>query len=115
MVAALGSDATAATAGGEPQDLMERFRELQAPAGATTAQLDLHLWAASSSDEVLAAMVHEALDAFRDDLRAPGRSDATVVLLEALALGVEVQRALGRPGEPGFEALLLTLVERRDP
>lgn len=112
IVAALGSDLTQESGA---LDLLALYRQLQAPPGESAAQLDLHLWAASSSDPELHDMVHGAMSAFRDRLRQPGRPEARVVLLEALALGLEVQRALGRPGDPGLEQELTSLIERSDP
>jgi len=111
IVAALGSDATREAGS---LDLIALYRALQRPPGESTAQLDLQLWAASAADETLRQMVIDAMDAFRDGLRVPGRSGAQIVLLEALALGLEVQRALGRPGDPRFEAELENLVNRSD-
>lgn len=109
IVAALGS---VATEGAGPPDLLAQFRQLQTEEGTASAALDLQLWAASTSDPELTEMVHTSMDAFREGLAALGHPDARVVMLEALTLGFEVQRALGRPSHPTLEAEVLRLAQR---
>lgn len=107
VVAALGSDASERTAA---LDLVALFRQLQAPAGLESARLDLQLWSAALGDPELSGMVQGSMDAFRDALATHGdHSPGWIQLLEALALGLEVQRALGRPVGAGLEAEVTSL------
>ena len=110
IAAAIGEQATQ---GGAGADLMEKFSHLLSAEGGVDARLDLHLWAGSISDPVLHQMVIGAFDQLRQDLvRVSGAAPGSprVAMLEALALGLEVQRALGRTSPDGLPALLHTLL-----
>ncbi len=91
---AIGRDATTTdTDEIDPHGLLEH---LVGADGAMDARLDLQLWAESLHDPALSTMVTESMDGFRSGLADSTGPDHAGVL-EALALGVEVQRALGRP------------------
>lgn len=98
IVEALGSQLTE----GEPTNLLAAYDHLRSDAGEEDARIDLHLWAEASADPTLHAAVTRSMDAVRIELsEGPGGGDpAAVALLEALALGLEVQRALGREVPP---------------
>jgi AcrR family transcriptional regulator len=98
---AIGGDAT------EPRQdsagLVDLGRRLLGPDGEIDARLDLQLWAESLHDPVLHAMVTAAMDRFRSTIAGPAPrpgSDASSGIVEALVLGTEVQRALGRRIDP---------------
>ena len=90
IAAAIGDSATDPER--EALDLGALGRHLSGPEGEEDARLDLQLWAESLHDPVLHEMVIAALDQFRSAMAA-----SNPAVLEALALGAEVQRALGRP------------------
>jgi len=103
---AMGRDATER---GGPVDLGALTSNLESEDGELDARLSVQLWAASSSDEALSAMAHDALDALRASLERAGHDPERAALLEALVLGATVQRALGRALPPNLEDLLDTL------
>lgn len=99
IAAAIGSDATSADPQDAP-DLGALGRHLRGPDGEQDARLDLQLWAESLHDPVLRDMVSTAMDRFRAGAAARvGTASAGVI--EALVLGAEVQRALGRSTDAG--------------
>ncbi|BAN01446.1 TetR/AcrR family transcriptional regulator [Ilumatobacter coccineus] len=102
IAAAIGNDATDAP--DEPLDLAAMGRRLWHADGEEDARLDLQLWAESLHDPVLHAMVSEAMDRFRsavlDNHAGTAADDGTAGVIEALVLGAEVQRALGRAMDP---------------
>ena len=115
IAAAIGGEATAQLQEGGPPRLLELFDGLRSAAGLEDARLDLNLWAEALRDDVLLAMVNDAMNAYRAGLRRalpPGRNDAGwVAIIEALSLGLEVQRALGRAQGPRTRSTLETLLE----
>lgn len=111
IIEAIGRDATASS--DEAPDWLARFDHLQSDAGEADARLDLHLWAGALTDPELRALVIEAFDGARAALAE--RSGVSVnsgqaALLEAVVLGLEVQRALGRPAPADLRARLLHLL-----
>lgn len=109
IAAAIGSEATS----GEPGsvDLATLAERLAGPDGEQDARLDLQLWAESLRDDELRRMVVAAMDAFRSGAAELVADPMELPVLEALVLGVEVQRALGRP--VGFDALAAVLERLR--
>ena len=98
---AIGSDAT--EPGHDSSDLAALGRRLLSREGETDARLDLQLWAESLHDPVLHEMVMAAMDRFRSTVAEPDPNpggDVGAGIVEALVLGTEVQRALGRPIDP---------------
>ena len=91
---AIGDSATAPVEG--DVDLEALGRRLLTDDGALDARLDLQLWAESLHDPLLHDMVSVAMDRFRSTAVAQG-DDVKAGVVEALVLGSEVQRALGRP------------------
>lgn len=98
IAAAIGADATDdADLPFDPRALAER---LVSPDGELDARLDLQLWAESLHDDVLHEMVSASMDRFRGavvDADPSAESGGRAGVIEALVLGAEVQRALGRP------------------
>lgn len=115
LAAAIGDETTARAE--NPVDLLAMFDALSCPQGEENARLDLNLWAESLKDDALRDMVTHALDTFRNRLShalPKGRANAGwISLLEAIALGLEVQRALRRPQSSRLRAALKTLLEER--
>lgn len=97
IVAAIGRQATSAPGG--TADWMARLDHLQSAEGEVDARLDLHLWAGALTDPGLAELVVQAFDGARADLAAAAGvpvDSGRAGVLEAVVLGLEVQRALGR-------------------
>ena len=105
--------------------LWAMYRHLQTDEGGDDAQLDLTLWAEAGRDPELREMVSESMNAFRSQLLAMLKDESpTSALLralpasawagffEAVVLGMEVQRALGRPGEKGTGRVLRSLLPK---
>ena len=107
IAAAIGSDVTSGDPGSV--DLAAMAEHLAGPDGEQDARLDLQLWAESLRDDELHRMVVESMDAFRRSATELLADPATVSVLEALVLGAEVQRALGRPVDT---AAFTAVVER---
>ena len=112
IVAAIGRDATTSGEGAEG-DWLARLAHLQSPAGQVDARLDLHLWSGALTDPVLHDQVSHAFDAARAGLAAASGTDVDgghAALLEAVVLGLEVQRALGRALPEDLPARLRALL-----
>lgn len=115
IAAAIGSQAVQGPLPEGPTGLSAQLDGLLSKAGEADARLDLNLWSAALSDQELHAVVTTSMDAFRARLSRilpkGKRSKSFVALVEAIALGIEVQRALGRPQPKALKKLLLSLVE----
>lgn len=107
IAAAIGSDATSGDPGSV--DLAAMARRLADDEGEVDARLDVQLWAESLRDVELHRMVTVALDHFRAQAGDLVAHPAMADVIEALVLGAEVQRALGRATDPHAFA---TAVER---
>jgi len=84
----------------QPVDWATLLQHLRSAEGLSDAKLDLNLWAEATRDDAVNDSVRSAIDAFQRNLRESlpeeQRGASTVALFEALALGAEVQRCLGR-------------------
>ncbi len=113
IAAAIGGQAT--EPGLDPIDLLMLLDSLRTDDGEENCRLDLNLWAESLRDDALAEMVAEAMNSFRATLkRSLPKSRTTTGWLrtfEALALGLEVQRALGRRQGAPLRDVLAQLIE----
>jgi len=114
IVSALGSQLTEGRAESQV-DLLSAFDHLQSDAGETDARVDLHMWAEASADPMLHRLVFEGFDRMATQfaaLESYAGDPAGQQLLEALIIGLEVQRALGRPPRPELRSRLAALVLR---
>lgn len=93
----------------EPVGFDAMTSKLESEEGELDARLNLQLWAASSGDDDLGAMVHDALDALRASLADSGHDPVHAALLETLILGLTTQRALGRELPSDLDELLSVL------
>jgi AcrR family transcriptional regulator len=101
-----------------PIDLLLLYDQLTSDDGLLDAQLDLNLWAAALRDPDLRHMVLRAMENARAAVRTAvpkrQRSAGRLALLEAVMLGLEVQRALQRPQPRSLRAELRQLVGAND-
>ncbi len=97
---AIGSEATAQAEPDTSLDLLALFDALASDEGSINSRLDLNLWAEATRDDALGDMVQAAMNQYQGNLRRclpeTMRSAGWLRLFEALTLGLEVQRALGR-------------------
>ncbi len=115
IAAAIGGQAVQGPLPEGPAGLIAQLNGLLSPAGEADARLDLNLWSAALADASLHAVVTTSMNAFRARLSSTlpkgKRTKSFVALVEAIALGMEVQRALGRPQPKAMKKLLLALLE----
>lgn len=118
IAAAIGGRATEEAGDSGPIDPMALYDHLISNAGHIDAQLDLNLWSASLHDAELHEMVTGSMDrakkSFRDCLPKAKQSKAYLALVEAVVLGLEVQRALSREQPVSLRSQVAKLLEESD-